>query len=191
MKEKALSKKVRIGRVGEIVLYTVAVAGVLSVALLAPNALQMFAPFMRKKKRAPKQEIQRNLDSLIRAGLLKKVKDKQGVLTLELTQKGKWEVLLRHNRIDGGDKKVWDRKWRVVIFDVPNSKGSMRFELRKAMRIYGFIMLQKSVWVYPYVCDDFIILLRKHLGISNDILYMTVDTIENDQELCREFNLTK
>ena len=65
MKEKALSKKVRIGRVGEIVLYTVAVAGVLSVALLAPNALQMFAPFMRKKKRAPKQEIQRNLDSLI------------------------------------------------------------------------------------------------------------------------------
>lgn len=191
MKHGTKAKKIRIGRVGEIVLATIATAGILSVALFAPNALQMFTPFMKRKKRAPKQEIQRNLESFIASGLVKRVIADDGTPSLILTKKGHWEVLLRHRQKDSGEKQKWDGRWRVIVFDVPNEKSTIRAELRRAIRLYGLHLLQKSVWVYPYPCDDFVQLLRSHLDISAHVLYMTVDTIENDKELRREFNVIK
>ncbi len=79
--------------------------------------------------------------------------------------------------------------WRVIIFDVPQTKSKLRHELRRAVKLYGFKMIQQSVWVYPYACDDFVGILKKHLGLSHDVLYMKVAFIENDKQLRKEFEL--
>jgi phenylacetic acid degradation operon negative regulatory protein len=96
--------------------------------------------------------------------------------------------MIRHG-ILGSNKMVWDGIWRVVVFDVPNEKTKVRNELRRAMKLYGFKLLQRSVWVYPYKCNDFTALLKSHLGTSNDVLYMEVKYIENDRLLRKEFAL--
>ena len=54
----------------------------------------------------------------------------------------------------------------------------------------GFVRLQDSVWVYPYDCEDLITLLKADFRVGKDVLYLIVDSIENDKYLRAEFNLT-
>lgn len=181
-------KNPRIGLIGEAILATIAVVGIISIVAIFPGLPYALAPFIKKKKQPRRQNIQLSLDSLIKKGLVKRTVRKDGEIILELTRKGKWEALLRTPSFDTKRPK-WDTLWRVVIFDVPQSKNKIRHELRRAMKLYGFRMLQQSVWVYPHPCDDFVGVLKKHLGVSNDVLYMKVAFIENDTYLRKEFGL--
>jgi DNA-binding transcriptional regulator PaaX len=50
--------------------------------------------------------------------------------------------------------KPWDGLWRVVVFDVPVSKNSVRNRLRLRLRQRGFGCLQGSVWITPHPVTD-------------------------------------
>jgi DNA-binding transcriptional regulator PaaX len=190
MKRVGKDKRIRIGPIGEAVLVSVAVVGFVSVAVLFPGVTTLIAPFVRKKKYSPRQSIQRNVMSLIRQGLLKKTVSKNGTVHLELTRKGRWEAFLRAPKESREKRKGWDKQWRIIIFDVPQAKTKVRDELRRGVQMYGFKQLQQSVWVYPYACDNFVKILKEHLGVASDVLYMKVSYIENERHLRREFNLT-
>ncbi len=179
----------KLGKIGEGVLMTIGTLGVVTIAVVAPNALSLLGGTFKRKKYSPGQSIKRNIESLLRSGLIKQTHNEGGEKVLEVTKKGKWEIALRHQRIESSEKKKWDERWRVVVFDVPNTKEKVRKELRRGMKLYGFYMLQKSVWVYPYACDDFILLLKSHLGLSSDVLYLTSDYIENDKHLRKYFRI--
>lgn len=186
-----MNKRLRIGPIGTAILGTIALTGfVVGVAML-PGIAHIVGPFIKKKKRnTPIQmrHVEKNINSLVSHGLIKVTYSKNGERVLSLTPKGKFEALLRHG-VYTQQKKKWDKVWRVVIFDVPNTKSKTRIELRKAIRQYGFKVLQKSVWVYPYECDDFIAVLKGHLEVSQDVLYMKVQYIENQKHLEKEFGL--
>ena len=85
--------------------------------------------------------------------------------------------------------KKWDKKWRVIIFDIPEKKKRERDQVREILSAAGFLRLQNSVWVYPYDCEDVIGLMKTELGIGKYLLYMIVDQIENDRFLRMDFNL--
>lgn len=85
--------------------------------------------------------------------------------------------------------KRWDRRWRVVIFDIPERRRGTRDRLRIIMHDAGFYRLQDSVWLYPHDCEDFITLLKADLKIGNAVLYMVVEQIENDRKLKEHFSL--
>ncbi len=87
-------------------------------------------------------------------------------------------------------KKRWDKRWRVIIFDIPEYRRSTRDKLRLTMRNTGFYRLQDSVWLYPYDCEDFISLLKADLKIGQAILYMVVEKIEYDQKIKDYFCIT-
>ncbi len=185
--QKSLRQK--IGPIGEAVLVSVALVGTISLLALFPGMTVLIAPFVKKKKYSPRQAIQRNVDSLVRQGFLKKTVLKDGSVQLELTRRGKFEALLRSPKEGDRKRNKWDGQWRIIIFDVPEMKSKIRNELRRGMRLYGFKQLQQSVWVYPYACDDFVKILKQHLGVSSDVLYLKVSYIENDKHLRREFKL--
>ena len=86
--------------------------------------------------------------------------------------------------------KKWDQKWRVIIFDIPDKKKSIRDKVRRLLRSADFYLLQDSVWVYPYDCEDIIALLKTDFGIGKDLLYLIVEELENDRHLREEFSLT-
>ncbi len=182
--------KLRIGPIGTAILGSIAIAGVVSLFALFPGMTYVVAPFIKKRKRKLSKEkmIETSVESLVDSGLVRKIIAKDGSVQLELTKRGKWEAILRTKSFDI-KKEKWDKVWRVVIFDVPQAKDKMRRELRRAMNLYGFKMLQQSVWVYPHACDDFVEILKNHLGVSNDVLYMKVSYIENEQHLRRELHI--
>jgi len=46
-------------------------------------------------------------------------------------------------------KRRWDGKWRMVLYDVPQTRSSDRTRLRRSLADRGFGYLQNSVWVTP------------------------------------------
>ncbi len=192
MKKVGLMKRnIKISPIGEAILGVVAVGTIITVAAMFPGVAYIIAPFLKKKKYSPRQAITRNLESLIKAGLITRTRNANGDIVLKLSKKGTWEAMIRHNVLPTfkNERKDWDTLWRVVIFDVPNVRNKERGDLRRAMRMFGFKPLQKSAWVYPFECDNFIALLKSHLGIANDVLYMKVSYIENARHLRKEFQL--
>ena len=102
------------------------------------------------------------------------------------------EDLLRHWQFTDfklEKPKKWDRKWRVIIFDIPEKKRKIRDQIRVLFKTAGFYLLQDSVWVYPYDCEDVLTLLKSDLGVGKNILYLIVEEIENDRHLREFFDL--
>ena len=85
--------------------------------------------------------------------------------------------------------RKWDKKWRVIIFDIPEKKKKIRERVRYIFNKAGLYCLQDSVWVSPYDCEEVITLLKTNLHVGKNILYLIVDELENDRELRREFGL--
>lgn len=51
-------------------------------------------------------------------------------------------------------KKRWDGKWRILIYDIPESIKHRRESLRQFIRELGFGMVQESCWVSSYDYSD-------------------------------------
>jgi len=188
--EKENKRQIRNTKIQGAILKTIAGAGLLSVALLAPNALQMLKVFGLDKKylRNKITTIKNSKERLIHGGLVECTPD--GFLCL--TKKGKFFL----NRIEYNNYKIdkpkrWDKKWRILIFDIKEQNKQMRDLMRRKLGFVGFIKLQNSVWVYPYDCEDFINLLKADLSMGSEVLYIIAEKIENEVILLKEFKLKK
>ena len=188
--EKELKKERRKTNIQKIILGSIATAGILSVALLAPNALQALKPLgLDKKFRNFKNDTNRSLSRLLNTGLVVFI-EKDGKKYLKLTEKGKLKLIrLEQYNFQLKKPKKWDKKWRIVIFDIPQKRRLQRDNLRFTLKQIGFVRLQNSVWVYPYDCEDLITLLKLDFKIGREILYIIADKIENDKILKEYFKI--
>lgn len=116
--------------------------------------------------------------------------EENGQQLVRITDRGKMRVLkykLDDIKID--KPKHWDRKWRIVIFDIPNKYKRMRDIFRKRLQLLGFYKLQESVWVYPYPCAEQIEFLRQIYNVGVDVRYIIADKIEDAEDLIDRYNL--
>ena len=86
-------------------------------------------------------------------------------------------------------QKVWDGKWRAVIFDVPEKFRWGRDSLRKKLRELGFRELQKSVFVFPYDCKDEIDFIIEFYKMRKYVRFGVFDYIDNAVHLKEFFSL--
>lgn len=185
--KKKKERKARIAAVQKAVLYALAAAGGLTMALVAPNALQVLEQFgWVQTRRSPKATVNRSVERLERAGLVKK--DERGFV--EVTLKGQKRLA----EIERADyelprPKRWDGKWRIVSFDIKEKRREVRALLRMTLEAVGFVHLHHSVWVYPYECEEFISLLKADYHAGVEVLYIVAEYVENDGWLRRRFEL--
>ena len=85
--------------------------------------------------------------------------------------------------------KKWDRKWRIITFDVPESMRRSRNEMRGILKRAGFVKLQNSTWVFPHDCEEMSQLIKKDPRLSRYVLYGVLERIENDESLRKIFGL--
>jgi len=99
-------------------------------------------------RKSERKKFAKLIYSLKQRGLIKisNLNNKKGVI---LTSRGaeralkiKYKMTKRRMRKDG--------KWQMVIFDIPERKRYLRDLLREHLRIFGYKLLQKSIWVSPY-----------------------------------------
>ncbi len=164
--------------------------GFVFIAASMGNAVQLlkYTPLLKKSK-LKLFEVNQGVKRLLSRGLIE-IKEDNTKKYLALTDKGK-HFLLKY-QLEGlvQDKsRKWDKKYRVVIFDISEQRKKTRDHLRRMLRSFGFVCLQNSVWVYPYKCQDIIDLVKQYLELKEDVVYMVVESIENDGWLKENFKL--
>jgi len=171
-----------------VVLAVVATAGFIAMAAVAGNALQLLKYLPNEK-----YNLKYRMKSVVGRLVAKKYAawvEKDGKRYLRITPTGRRAFAFEQAKVAlKNQKKKWDGRWRMVVFDVPERRRQVRNRLRATMLEIGFARLQNSVWVYPYDCEDFIALLKAELRVGKDALYAIVDTIEQDRSMRKHFHL--
>lgn len=177
-----------LGRMQRAILATIASSGMIGIALVAPNALKLFKGLSSHSRftERTKSAIQRLVDR----GYLVFV-TQSGKKVLRLTKKGELALELKVEEHAHKKHKQWDKRWRLIVFDIPESRRRLRARFRHLLISVGFVKLQNSVWVYPYDCEELMILMKSELRIGKEVLYAIVEKIENDSWLRKHFNLLK
>ena len=187
--EIKLKAKSRKENVQKIVLAVIKTAGLLSVGLLAPNVIKSLSKLGLIESNR-NYRVKRSIDSLVKKGLIEFKKTEKGNFAC-LTPSGESRLYRYYDTGIFTKPKKWDGKWRIVTYDLKEKKKSLREKLRLTLVGFGFVKLQNSVWVYPYDCEDLIILMKADLKIGKDVLYVIADKIEYDQRLRDFFGLSK
>ncbi len=115
---------------------------------------------------------------------------KDGTLEIVLTKKGEKRALkFQIDEIKIEKPEKWDGKWRMVIFDIPEKKKRAREALRNKLKELGFKDLQKSVFVFPYECEDEIDFIVEVFEIRRFVKFMRVDSFTNEEQFKLKFSL--
>ncbi len=146
--EEVSRKRSKRNQLRAVVLETVQAAGLISVALVAPNVIGAMGKLGLLPSVRQRDVIKRSMTRLVKQGLLSWENSK-----LRLTRKGESELRrLTLAELSRPRPRRWDEKWRVLIFDIPEKRKNLRVRLRSTLQALGFSRLQDSVWVYPYDC---------------------------------------
>ncbi len=113
-----------------------------------------------------------------------------GNVEMTLTKEGKKRVV-SHNLDTLNIKKParWDGKWRIVCFDIPKEEKKAREALRFHLRRLGFHPFQKSVFVFPYACENEIDFLIECYEMRPYVRKIVAQEIDNAPHLKQIFDL--
>lgn len=139
-------------------------------------------------KTGRKPEITRILRYMRQNGLIDFVEQPNGGRKLRLTKRGRersHKINLDHLSIPR--PKVWDQKWRIVLFDIPEKHKTARDALTSKLRDLGFFQMQRSVWIHPFPCLVEIAFLKQVYGVNPHVTLAEVDNIDKHGLLLRHF----
>ncbi|MBI2622975.1 MAG: CRISPR-associated endonuclease Cas2 [Candidatus Liptonbacteria bacterium] len=137
-----------------------------------------------------RQSLERAIRSLYESKLVTRRRNKDGTLTMELSDAGKRRALtfnLATMKIARPPK--WDGQWRIVLFDVPEEGKSIRDAFRAHLKRLGFYELQKSVFVHPFECRDEIDFIIELHDLRPHVRFIVAHSIDNAMHLKNIFNL--
>lgn len=89
------------------------------------------------------------------------------------------------------ETKIWDHKWRVAAYDIPEVYAPLRNKVRNILKKAGFVKLQQSIWIFPHECEQLVHLIKHESQLSKYILYGVLDRIEDEERLKKMFGLGK
>lgn len=163
--------------------------GVLATTIIAPNALQALdRPLQRYFKSMDKRKREREWVRITRYMQAEKLVKNDYQHGLVLTEKGRKraeKVALEYLEID--TSKKWDKKWRIVLYDIPEKDKYGRDALTRKLKHLGFYQLQRSVWVHPYPCRTEIEAITSNFGIESYVSYIETSFIDKQELLQKKF----
>ena len=139
-----------------------------------PNASILFLDEAKTQKRKLKYKeitIRQSIYRLEKHGFVEKKNSKYF-----LTEKGnKFAKYIFQTK----KKKVcaWDKKYRVVIFDIPEKKRDIRDWLRRELNLLQYKKLQNSVFIGKFPLPGELIKEIKKYKINNCVNYLLVDKV--------------
>jgi len=140
-------------------------------------------------RKIDRKELYAEIHKLYRSKLVKRITNPDCTFTLVLTDKGRLRALTYDFENMKIGKKEWDGKWRFIVFDVPEKFRAGRDALREKIKQLGFYELQKSVFIFPYECQDEIEFIIEFFEIRRHVRYGTIDFIDNAAHLKEIFGL--
>jgi DNA-binding transcriptional regulator PaaX len=188
-----MAKNKRLNRNTKIILKGIlSTGGLLAIAAISPMLLPAFGILIKENEKGNRRikNFVNTFYALKRRGLIKFEK-KNNQIFISLTEEGK----KRTGKYQIDDLKIerprkWDRKWRIVIFDISSGKRIVREALRGKLKNLGFYQLQKSVWIHPFDCLKEVEFLKNFFGLSDAELRMIISgDIGQDREIKEKYKI--
>lgn len=111
----------------------------------------------------------------IKTGYIEKI-EKGGEIYIRLTPQGNQRIA-RDFPLLPFQKRQWDKKWRIAIFDIEEVNRKLRDNLRHKLKELGFGMLQKSVFISPHdILKDFLEFIE-NLKLSESVYAFEASTL--------------
>src|SRR3990167_5465542 len=164
----------------------------LTAGILIPNLLiglekplNIFWKHMDKRQR--ERELRRVV-SYMKSNQLLKGDYKHG---LQITQKGRKRLLkvgLANLRVKY--QSHWDKQWRLVIYDIPETRKQWRNALTAKLNEIGFYQLQRSAWLHPFPCRKVVEKITSYYKIDEYVSYIKTNHIDNQEDLLKKFQKT-
>lgn len=183
--EEASRKRTRRNQLRGLILGSVEAAGLIGLAIVAPNVIGAMDRLGLIPSRQQSGVIRASAKRLVKQGLLSW---EHGKLRLTKTGQAELRRLTIAERASARPRR-WDKKWRLLIFDIPERRAYLRKRIRYTLRSIGFERLQDSVWIYPYDCEDLVALLKADFKVGRAMLYLIVDQLEFEGDVRKLFRL--
>jgi DNA-binding transcriptional regulator PaaX len=115
---------------------------------------------------------------------------KRGYYIPVLTKKGKRQAFLEAlNDIQINPQKKWDKRWRLVSFDVPEKQRWARNTFRFHLQRLGFYEVHQSLFAIPWPCEDEVRLIAQQLNINKCVHTAIAEDIDHSKRLRSIFKL--
>lgn len=146
----------------------------------------------KKLKKLREEQWKNSFYYLKRNGFVE-MRQKNNQLYISLTEEGKkFAKKCKIDNLEIKKPKRWDKKWRILVFDIKEKDRSKREALRGKIKELGLYKLQKSIWVHPYDFSPEISELKKFfLFQKGELMLITAEKIENDHIIKVHFKLAK
>lgn len=169
----------------KILYYIYIVGGVTAASIIAPQLPANLLKAYLKNRKFQKSRFRRDLGRLSARGDVSIAND-----SIKITKKGETRILkYRIEDITIDKPSSWDKKWRLVIFDIPDYDKKKSNSLRYKLRDLGFIQYQKSIFIYPYPCQDQIDFIKEIFEVSAYVRLIIAIKIDDEDYFKRKFNL--
>lgn len=132
------------------------------------------------------------IKSLYKSNLINLKEKNHGEIIATINDRGKKQILIyKLDKMKLRKTKTWDKKWRVIIFDIPESQRVLRDILRHRLNQLDFYELQKSVYVTPYSCEKEIKFLVEIYNLKKYVRVITAKSIDSEIHILKYFNFIK
>lgn len=166
-------------------------------SLVMPNLPLVLKPFLDQRRKNEREVwkrfnipyLKRTLSRLEKQKLVEIVEE-DGMQIVKITNQGRQKVLKHALDILAIEKpKIWDGKWVLVSFDLPEKMAKIRKILVEYLSLWNFYPLHKSVYLHAYPCFKEVDFLREYLGVGGHVRIFTVVQIENDKQFKEFFGI--
>ncbi|KKW11294.1 MAG: Transcriptional regulator, PaaX family [Parcubacteria group bacterium GW2011_GWA2_49_9] len=172
------------------VLALVALSPIAVVGAMAPNVFLALKPFMKKGKYTVRQ-VGRALDILDRSKYLSVRHTADGRTSIVITKKGMRQARkLSLETVKLSMEVHWNGKWHLLFYDIPVKYNAARMAFHRMVGEVGMYQLQKSLWVYPHVCEAEILFIARFFGVEQYVNFAVADSLFDEEKLLRHFQLT-
>jgi len=178
------------GLVSKIALGLLAVGGGLVVLAVAPG-LAMSLKLIDPNPRKAMDKLERALRRLVESGDVELESGKTKRYRLTTAGGRKLARLEFAEYALPATKKVWNGKWRVVCFDIPETEQYVRKLFQTKLSELKFYRLQNSVFVYPYPCTELLALTHKAFELQKHVRIIKAESIDNETTLLNFFHLKR
>jgi len=133
------------------------------------------------------KEYTSSFQGLCRHGYIKRINENQFLIT----PKALGKVRIAKIEASGWEENVWDGYWKIISFDIPETKKKERNIFRSLIKHKGFIGVQNSFFVSPYADFEDLAELREDLKIEKYVSFFLARSYKTDDDtnLKKKFNL--
>lgn len=172
------------------ILRVLAVAGAIGLVFAFPGAAPAIGTLVLGKQKYDRWQTKQVITRLHKQKYVKVEYLEKGKVQVKITKNGLVRALTYEiEKMNLNKPKRWDKKWRIVIFDIPETYKRVRDLFRMRLGQLGLYQLQESVYVSPIPCFDEIEFLRELYGIAFTVRYLLVENIEDDEFLKSHFQI--